>query len=84
MEQTKKQTAVNWLVDQLNIKYGNDDFVVTHVNEIGQAIEMEKYQLLDAYVQGSRFKVDTAQSTPDGIEPEVMGAVDYYDNVYNK
>lgn len=51
MEQTKKQTAVNWLVEQLNIKYGND-FVVTHVNKIVQAVEMEKEQLKEKYDNG--------------------------------
>jgi hypothetical protein len=51
---------------------------------IEQAKEIEKYQILDSFVEGSRFKVDIAQSTPDGIEPEVMGAVDYYDNIYSK
>lgn len=40
----KQQTAVEWLVKQLNIKYGNNDFIITHINEIEQAKEMEKQQ----------------------------------------
>ena len=36
------KTAVEWLVEQLNYKYGNDDFIITYINEIEQAKEMEK------------------------------------------
>ena len=83
MGTTKKQTAVEFAIQKLEkfIVKGNQ-IVVEAILE--QAKEMEKYQILDAYVEGSRFKVDIAQSTPDGIEPEVMGAVDYYDNIYSK
>jgi hypothetical protein len=35
-------TAVEWLVEKLNIKYGNNDFIITHINEIEQAKQMEK------------------------------------------
>lgn len=78
----KKQTAVEWLD-----RWFRDNPEATHEEgnkALEQAKEMEKYQILDAFVEGSRFKPDVNQSTPDGIEPEVMGAVDYYDNVYNK
>ena len=95
MEQhTKKQTAVEFLEKEITqiISYleedgdyamkGAKDKLFGEKNIIQQAKEMEKYQTLDAFVEGSRFKPDVNQSTPDGIEPEVMGAVDYYDDTY--
>ncbi len=45
----KKQTAVEWLVEILNSKYGNDDFIISHINEIEQAKEMEKQQIIQTY-----------------------------------
>jgi disulfide oxidoreductase YuzD len=42
----KQQTAVEWLVETLNKKYGNDDFIITFINEIEQAKEMEKEQIV--------------------------------------
>jgi hypothetical protein len=81
--ENKKQTAVEFAVAKLEKFIPSDNQIAVEAI-LEQAKEMEKYQILDAYVEGSRFKVDIAQSTPDGIEPEVMGAVDYYDNVYNK
>jgi hypothetical protein len=47
-----KQTAVEWLVETLNKKYGNDDFIITFINEIEQAKEMEKEQIIEAYQKG--------------------------------
>jgi hypothetical protein len=44
MTQEKKQTAVEWLIEKLNTKYGNNDFIITHQNEIQQALAMEKEQ----------------------------------------
>jgi hypothetical protein len=78
--ENKKQTAVEWLIEQLIPEDQHEGIM----DIIEQAKEIEKYQILDSFVEGSRFKVDIAQSTPDGIEPEVMGAVDYYDNIYSK
>ena len=45
-------TAVEWLVETLNKKYGNDDFIITFINEIEQAKEMEKEQIKYAYNKG--------------------------------
>lgn len=81
--ENKKQTAVEFAVAKLEKFIPSDNQIAVEAI-LEQAKEMEKYQILDAYVEGSRFKVDIAQSTPDGIEPEVMGAVDYYDNIYSK
>jgi len=44
-----KQTAVEWLVEQLNSKYSNDDFIITHINEIEKAKEMEKLQIIKTW-----------------------------------
>lgn len=39
-----EKTAVEFLVEHLNIKYGNNDFIITFENLIQQAKEMEKQQ----------------------------------------
>jgi disulfide oxidoreductase YuzD len=46
----KKQTAVGWLVEKLNLKYGNDDFIIAFINEIEKAKEMEKQQIIEAWI----------------------------------
>ena len=51
--ENKQQTAVEWLVETLNKKYGNDDFIITFINEFAQAKEMEKEQIENAYRIGS-------------------------------
>ena len=48
----EKQTAVEFLVEQLNIKYGNNDFIITFENLIQQAKEMEKQQRQEAFEKG--------------------------------
>ena len=48
----KKQTAVEWFVEKMNLKYGNNDFAVTFQNEISQALQMEKEQLKESYIAG--------------------------------
>jgi len=45
-------TAVEWFIEQLNSKYDSDDFIITHVNEINQAKEMEKEQIMNAFHEG--------------------------------
>ena len=50
----KKQTAVGWLVEKLNLKYGNDDFIIAFINEIEQAKKLEKQQIIDAYWDGGQ------------------------------
>jgi hypothetical protein len=63
-------TAVEWLVQKLNNIYGNNDFIITHINEIQQALEMEKEQIMQAY----KFN---ATGEPDGAEH-------YYEMFYKK
>ena len=48
----EKQTAVEFLVEQLNIKYGNNDFIITFENLIQQAKELEKKQRQEAFEKG--------------------------------
>jgi hypothetical protein len=48
----KQQTAVEWFIEQLNSKYGGNDFFITHINEIEKAKEMEWDQINNAYLQG--------------------------------
>jgi hypothetical protein len=62
-----KQTAVEWLVEKLNLKYGNDDFIITHINEIDQAKAMEKEQTIDFYVKGcdDTYGVDYNEEDPE-------------------
>ena len=47
-----QQTAVEWFVEKLNIMYGNNDFIITHINEIEQAKAMEWNQMKDAVLYG--------------------------------
>ena len=65
-----KQTAVEWLVEKLNIKYGNNDFIITHINEIEQAKAMEKEQVIDSYHKGQLSVLDVLEKvlTPIGFD----------------
>jgi disulfide oxidoreductase YuzD len=49
MTNNEQQTAVEWLIGQLHRKYGGTDFFWTNMDEIEQAKEMEKQQIIDAY-----------------------------------
>jgi hypothetical protein len=44
MTNNKQQTAVEWFIEQLNSKYGGNDFIITHINEIEKAKQMQKEQ----------------------------------------
>ena len=47
-----KQTAVEWFVEKLNSEHSNNDFIITYINEIEQAKEMEKEQIENAHEDG--------------------------------
>jgi len=64
-----KQTAVEWLIEQLHYKYGGTDFFWTNMDEIEKAKEMEKQQIRKAYCDGEYYK-DTKLTT------------DYYEQTY--
>jgi hypothetical protein len=44
MTNNKQQTAVELFIEQLNSKYGGNDFIITHINEIEKAKQMQKEQ----------------------------------------
>jgi len=46
-----KQTAVEWLVEKIKLKYDIDFYHIK--NDINQAKEMEKQQIIDAYDDGN-------------------------------
>ena len=62
-------TAIEWLIETLNKKYGNDDFIITFINEIEQAKEMEKQQIIDARVKKP-------------LESEWLEAEQYYNETF--
>jgi hypothetical protein len=72
-----KQTAVEWLVETLNKKYGNDDFIITFINEIEQAKEIEKQQIENAFDDGWK-RADDTRDIPYST------AEDFGNNYYNK
>ena len=53
----KKQSAVEWLVEQL-IPNAMRMFDATTCNAIEQARQMEKEQIIDAYEQGDKYKLN--------------------------
>jgi disulfide oxidoreductase YuzD len=67
----KKETAVEWLVEKLNLKYGNDDFIIAFINEIEKAKEMEKQQIIEAWI---------AEDSP----LQRLRAEQYYNETYEK
>jgi hypothetical protein len=76
MTNNKKQTAVEWFIEQLNSKYGGDDFLITHINEIEKAKEMEKELMRGMYVEGSFAKMRYY----NGLE--YIDAEQYYNETY--
>jgi hypothetical protein len=71
-----KQTAVEFLVEQLNIKYGNNDFIITFENLIKEAKEMEKEQIIDFVIW-----FDNTIRKPKEIKIEVE---EYYHEIFKK
>jgi HEPN domain-containing protein len=64
-----KQTGVEFLVELLNNL--NDDFNLAFKDEINQAKEMEKQQIIDAYNNGQQI-------------PPFEYAKQYYKETFNK
>jgi disulfide oxidoreductase YuzD len=76
--ENKQQTAVEWFIEQLNSKYGGNDFLITHINEIEKAKEMEKEQIAKAFDDGDynyHYSRKTGNDFEDGKEyfKEVYG-----------
>jgi hypothetical protein len=55
--ENKKQTAVEWLVNKLNNDFENNDFLISYANEISQAKEMEKEQIIDSFKIGNHTEM---------------------------
>jgi len=69
------KTAVEWFIEQLNSKYGSDDFIITHINEINQAKEMEKEQI-NAKIQKAIEKFEELQSKASSLKDVIyLGGV---------
>ncbi len=70
MKMSKKKTAVDLLIDKLNKRYGNNDFVITFENEIAEAKELERQQIVDAhdngYIDGGNNKNVTSEQYYSG------------------
>lgn len=54
-EMEKKQTAVEWLIEQMKKPYADK-----HIMDIlDQAKQLEKQQIVDAYERGDKYKFET-------------------------
>jgi len=74
MTNNKQQTAVEWLIEQLHCKYGGNDFFWTNMDEIEQAKEMEKKQIILAITANLPIE--------DGVLTAVQKAELYYEKTY--
>jgi hypothetical protein len=77
-----KQTAVEWLIDQLteyNYLYLSDkpDDMVALLSIIPQAKEIEKQQIIKAHQQGVTEEYGDTLDFSDDTDAE-----DYYNNIY--
>jgi len=62
----KKQTALDWYIQQNfnNIvqretqQISQDEYVIAYNNLLNQAKKMEKEQIIDAYEQGDKYKLN--------------------------
>jgi hypothetical protein len=76
-----KQSAVEFLVELLNNL--NDNFNLAFKDEIEQAKEMEKQQIVEAYTDGTNYnKFKKLIITPDD-EDYKLGK-QYYNETFNK
>jgi hypothetical protein len=75
-----KQTAVDWLIIQLN-KFGFTEVLTDE--EIQQAKEIEKQIIDDAYLCGLNRGVEFQQSQEMGVLCEWPSDRDYYEETFN-
>ena len=69
----KKQTAVEWLADKLNNDFGNNDFLISYANEISQAKDLEKQQIIDAIAESNKSNNRNVSLNPE----------QYYNETFN-
>jgi len=70
-----KQTAVEWLVEKIKLKYDIDFYHIK--NDIDQAKEIEKQQIIDAFVECWKANM------PDGFECK-LSAKQYYNETFKE
>jgi len=73
-----KQTAVEWLVEQISYTTTRSEIISYHKDIsklVEQAKEMEKQQIVDAYVYGSAYGIDFNE----GLNP-----MNYYKETYEQ
>jgi hypothetical protein len=70
------QTAVEWLVQQVNLDCLNSSFI--RIELVRQAKEMEKQQIIDAFNNGEFFPSDYYHTN----NPSVDGSETYYNEIY--
>ena len=85
MTDTKKQTAVEWLREQLTFEYEGELLSSNHEDKnlktyFEQALEMEREQIEDAYCNGVIEGVGEVLNR-DTIKPD---AVKYYEDNHGK
>ena len=73
-----KQTAVEWLLEQIEIKNGKD-FTSYYSEFIEQAKQIEREQIEDTFQDG---KWDWASHITNGTESKDLAQ--YYNETYNK
>ena len=73
-----KQTAVEWLIEKVNSKEWQDKFIWHKEEDFKQAKEMEKEQIVNAFVQGDLFSEDYL----DAKNPTNDCAENYYNETF--
>lgn len=82
METNKKQTAVEWLIQEI-ITYNKNGYEFHpkyEENIIQQAKEMEKQQIIDAYEQGEE---DGYWHPENGYDKKFESKEQYYNETYD-
>jgi hypothetical protein len=66
-----QQSAVEWLVEKIKLKYDIDFYHIK--NDIDQAKEMEKQQIMNAYNERA-YDIESFDDSPE----------EYYNNTYKQ
>lgn len=79
-----KQTAIDCFLNELENKFGKN-LIASIPNEMIEKVkDIEKEQILDAFIQGNKFIVNPYEETEDNVEPELLAGVDYYYRNYGQ
>jgi hypothetical protein len=76
---TEKQTAVEWLVNEINKNFEQNDFLIENIELIVSAKKMEKQQIIDAFEEGKDIEYEYHIND----EPRI-NAEEYYNETFNK